>query len=55
MDGKLYVETVIAGFAAGHEAKIPLIIGGNSNEGQPDPPDRGGVRRPCRSIARPRS
>ncbi len=32
MDGKLYVETVIAGFTAGHEAKIPLIIGGNSNE-----------------------
>jgi para-nitrobenzyl esterase len=32
MDGKLYVETVIAGFAAGHDAKIPLIIGGNSNE-----------------------
>ena len=32
MDGKLYTETVIAGFTAGHEAKIPLIIGGNSNE-----------------------
>ena len=32
MDGKLYVETVMAGFAAGHEMKIPLIIGGNSNE-----------------------
>lgn len=32
MDGKLYAETVIQGFAAGHEAKIPLIIGGNSNE-----------------------
>lgn len=32
MDGKLYVETVIQGFTAGHEAKIPLIIGGNSNE-----------------------
>ena len=32
MDGKLYVETVAAGFAAGHEAKVPLIIGGNSNE-----------------------
>jgi para-nitrobenzyl esterase len=32
MDGKLYTETVIAGFSAGHEAKIPLIIGGNSNE-----------------------
>jgi para-nitrobenzyl esterase len=32
MDGKLYVETVVAGFTAGHEAKIPLIIGGNSNE-----------------------
>ena len=32
MDGKLYVETVIQGFAAGHEARIPLIIGGNSNE-----------------------
>jgi len=32
MDGKLYVETVIGGFTAGHEAKIPLIIGGNSNE-----------------------
>jgi para-nitrobenzyl esterase len=32
MDGKLYVETVIQGFTAGHEAKIPLIIGGNSHE-----------------------
>ena len=32
MDGKLYVETVIQGFAAGHEMNIPLIIGGNSNE-----------------------
>jgi para-nitrobenzyl esterase len=32
MDGKLYAETVIQGFTAGHEAKIPLIIGGNSNE-----------------------
>lgn len=32
MDGKLYAETVIQGFAAGHEMKIPLIIGGNSNE-----------------------
>jgi para-nitrobenzyl esterase len=32
MDGKLYKETVIAGFTAGHEMKIPLIIGGNSNE-----------------------
>jgi para-nitrobenzyl esterase len=32
MDGKLYVETVMAGFQAGHQAKIPLIIGGNSNE-----------------------
>lgn len=32
LDGKLYVETVMQGFAAGHEAKIPLIIGGNSNE-----------------------
>ncbi len=32
MDGKLYVETVIAGFTAGREARIPLIIGGNSNE-----------------------
>lgn len=32
MDGKLYVETVMDGFKAGHEAKIPLIIGGNSNE-----------------------
>jgi len=32
MDGKLYTETVIQGFAAGHEMKIPLIIGGNSNE-----------------------
>jgi para-nitrobenzyl esterase len=32
MDGKLYVETVIGGFTAGHEAKVPLIIGGNSNE-----------------------
>ncbi len=32
MDGKLYVETVIQGFTAGHEMKIPLIIGGNSNE-----------------------
>ncbi|MFL5296044.1 MAG: carboxylesterase/lipase family protein [Phenylobacterium sp.] len=32
MDGKLYVETVIQGFGAGHEAKVPLIIGGNSNE-----------------------
>lgn len=32
MDGRLYVESVIAGFTAGHEAKIPLIIGGNSNE-----------------------
>jgi para-nitrobenzyl esterase len=32
LDGKLYAETVIQGFTAGHEAKIPLIIGGNSNE-----------------------
>src|SRR5689334_22781386 len=32
MDGKLYTETVIAGFTAGHDAKVPLIIGGNSNE-----------------------
>ncbi len=32
MDGKLYTETVIAGFKAGHDAKIPLIIGGNSND-----------------------
>ena len=32
MDGKLYKETVIQGFTAGHEMKIPLIIGGNSNE-----------------------
>jgi para-nitrobenzyl esterase len=32
MDGKLYAETVMQGFAAGHEMKIPLIIGGNSNE-----------------------
>jgi len=32
LDGKLYTETVIQGFTACHEAKIPLIIGGNSNE-----------------------
>lgn len=32
MDGKLYVETVMQGFAAGRAARIPLIIGGNSNE-----------------------
>lgn len=32
MDGRLYAEPVMAGFKAGHEAKIPLIIGGNSNE-----------------------
>jgi para-nitrobenzyl esterase len=32
LDGKLYAETAMAGFKAGHEAKIPLIIGGNSNE-----------------------
>jgi len=32
LDGKLYTETVIQGFTAGHEMKIPLIIGGNSNE-----------------------
>jgi para-nitrobenzyl esterase len=32
LDGKLYTETVMQGFAAGHEMKIPLIIGGNSNE-----------------------
>jgi para-nitrobenzyl esterase len=32
MDGKLYKETVIQGFTAGHEMRIPLIIGGNSNE-----------------------
>ncbi|MBX3482059.1 carboxylesterase family protein [Phenylobacterium sp.] len=32
MDGRLYAETVIQGFTAGHEAKIPLIIGGNSHE-----------------------
>lgn len=32
LDGKLYVETVIRGFTAGHAAKVPLIIGGNSNE-----------------------
>jgi len=32
LDGKLYTETVIQGFTAGHEARIPLIIGGNSNE-----------------------
>ena len=32
MDGKLYRQTVMQGFAAGREMKIPLIIGGNSNE-----------------------
>ena len=32
MDGRLYKETVIQGFTAGHEMKIPLIIGGNSDE-----------------------
>ena len=32
MDGKLYVETVISGFTAGRQMKIPLIIGGNSHE-----------------------
>ena len=32
MDGKLYTESVIQGFVAGHDAKVPLIIGGNSNE-----------------------
>ncbi|HEY0438351.1 MAG TPA: carboxylesterase family protein, partial [Phenylobacterium sp.] len=32
LDGKLYTESVIQGFTAGHEAKIPLVIGGNSNE-----------------------
>ncbi|HET6970833.1 MAG TPA: carboxylesterase family protein, partial [Phenylobacterium sp.] len=32
MDGKLYAETAMDGFKADHEAKIPLIIGGNANE-----------------------
>ncbi|MBL8772764.1 MAG: carboxylesterase family protein [Phenylobacterium sp.] len=32
MDGRLYVETVISGFRAGRQMKIPLIIGGTSNE-----------------------
>ena len=26
MDGKLYTESVIAGFTAGHDAKVPLIV-----------------------------
>ncbi|MBW8813529.1 MAG: carboxylesterase family protein [Caulobacterales bacterium] len=32
LDGKLYAEPAMAGFEAGREAKIPLIIGGNANE-----------------------
>ena len=32
LDGKLYAESVMQGFGAGHEMRIPLIIGGNSNE-----------------------
>jgi para-nitrobenzyl esterase len=32
IDGKLVRETVAEGFAKGHEAKVPYIAGGNSNE-----------------------
>ncbi|MDB5453106.1 MAG: carboxylesterase type [Caulobacteraceae bacterium] len=32
IDGRLIKETVAEGFAKGHEAKVPYIAGGNSNE-----------------------
>ncbi|WP_027519500.1 carboxylesterase/lipase family protein [Bradyrhizobium sp. WSM1417] len=32
IDGRLVVEDVAAGFAAGHESRIPLIIGSNDDE-----------------------
>ncbi|MDN4985266.1 carboxylesterase family protein [Bradyrhizobium sp. WYCCWR 13022] len=32
MDGKLVTEDIAAGFAAGHESRIPLIIGSNDDE-----------------------
>jgi len=32
LDGRIIPETLITGFTSGHELKIPLIIGGNSNE-----------------------
>jgi para-nitrobenzyl esterase len=32
LDGRIIPEPLMAGFAAGREQKIPLIIGGNSNE-----------------------
>jgi para-nitrobenzyl esterase len=32
LDGKLIVEPVAAAFAAGHQARVPLIVGGNSWE-----------------------
>ena len=32
LDGKIFPSTVMAAFEAGEEAKVPLIIGGNSNE-----------------------
>jgi para-nitrobenzyl esterase len=32
IDGRMVVEAVAAGFAAGHESRIPLIIGSNDDE-----------------------
>ncbi|MFC3068114.1 carboxylesterase/lipase family protein [Phenylobacterium soli] len=32
LDGKLIVSGIAQGFAAGRQAKVPLIVGGNSNE-----------------------
>jgi para-nitrobenzyl esterase len=32
LDGRIIPSTVMAGFEAGKEARVPLIIGGNSNE-----------------------
>lgn len=32
MDGRLVTEDIAAGFAAGHESRIPLIIGSNDDE-----------------------
>jgi para-nitrobenzyl esterase len=32
LDGKLIVSGITQGFAAGRQAKVPLIVGGNSNE-----------------------
>ncbi|THD77392.1 MAG: carboxylesterase family protein [Phenylobacterium sp.] len=32
LDGKLIASGITQGFAAGHQAKVPLLFGGNSNE-----------------------